>query len=354
MFELQVAPGITFVEGERRGRFPFGNCLVLGGRSGSAVWALVDTGVGDEVLEALVARGLPDVVINTHYHFDHVRGNRRLLSGGSAGKAAAGPEGAGGPDGVTGVGNPVFWCPAGEAEAFTRWEGFLRFTGFDLPGLEGARTVRQELGWVPTPVGREIRDGDELDLGGLRAVAVRLPGHTPGHTGLWFPAEGVIFAADIDLSGFGPWYGDVFSSIDDYLASLRRLETLVEETAAGGRRKVVILTSHRRPLSYEGFRERLPGFAARVDERDDRILGILAAADGPLSTTEVAERWPVYGPRAEKLPGIWKSEYLMVRHHLDRLARAGRIERLAGPPEPSGSAAHDRVLPGGNELWRVR
>ena len=311
MLQLEVAPGISFVEGERRGRFPFGNVVVLQGR---AQRVLVDTGAGDGILDAVMAGGPFDVVINSHYHIDHVRGNGRVPA-------------------------PVFWCPAGEADAFTSEEGFLRFTGLDLPGLDIAKVFRQGLGWTPTPISRELADGEVLEFGGLEAAVLRLPGHTPGHTGLWFPAERVIFSADIDLASFGPWYGDVYASVDDYLASLRRLDALVDEASGGGRHRITILTSHRRPLSYESFKERLPGFTARFGEREERILGLLTA-EGPLTLDELAARWPIYGPLAPKLPGIWKSEYLMLRHHLDRLATSGRV-------------VAEGVQLGGKDLWRA-
>ena len=39
-----------------------------------------------------------------------------------------------------------------------------------------------------------------------------MPGHTAGHTVLLVEPEGVAFIGDIDLTGFGPYYGDACSS----------------------------------------------------------------------------------------------------------------------------------------------
>ena len=347
MFQLEVAPGITFVEGERRGRFPFGNVLVLSSprRGGASInmgageaRVLVDTGAGEEVLTAILAAGSVDLVINTHYHIDHVRGNGWFGGAGTPGGTRA-----------------IFWCPEGEAGPISTWEGFLEFTGFGRPGFDEARLFRKALGWTPTPIARELRDGEVLDLGGrggLEVVVLRLPGHTPGHTGLWFPSERVIFSADIDLSGFGPWYGDVYGSIDDFLTSIRRLDNLVDEAGGRGLHPVTIIASHRRPMAYDDFKGRLPRFVAHVAARDERILGILAA-DGPLTLERVVDEWPIYGPQASPLPGVRKSEYFMVKHHLERLARSGRVvvETDAAGTEGLGGNAGDKS--GGKKLWRV-
>lgn len=343
MFELGVAPGVTFFEGERRGRFPFGNVLLLEGRDARL---LVDTGAGDEVLEAVLGRGPVHIVFNTHYHIDHVRGNARFRGA-------------------------VFWCPEGEAGAFSSEEEFFQLSGWDLVGTETARSVLSGLGWRPTPVARELADGEVLDLGGLSAAVVRLPGHTPGHSGLVLEDKGILFTADIDFSRFGPWYGDVHSSVDDYLASVRRLTAL----AAAGPGFETVLTSHRRPLTREAFAAGLAAFKDHFELREEKVLSVLAA-EGPLTLTELTARWPIYGPRSELHPGLYKAEFFMLQHHLDRLARAGKVERVpgaagsatdgAGPESVPGAAERgsapeaagpgsDRVDSyGGGDLWRKR
>ncbi|RJQ11684.1 MAG: MBL fold metallo-hydrolase [Bacillota bacterium] len=333
VYQLEIAPGVTWVEGERRGRFPFGDCLVLEGRRGhpGALRVVVDTGTGKGVIEAVAGAGPVDVVINTHYHIDHVSGNGLVR--------ARRPE-------------ACFWCPQGEGEAFSSWEGFLKFTGFNHPSLDDARPFREEIGWTPTPVSRELADGEVLDLGGLEATVLRLPGHTPGHSGLWFQAERIVFCADIDLSSFGPWYGDVHASVDDYLGSLDRLDSVIAE-AVGPGHPVTILTSHRRPLDYESYIERRARFRAHFAERDERILRILKA-EGPLTLLGLARRWPIYGvPKARPLPGLWKSEYLMVRNHLAHLSRIGKVEAVEPACEEGPPASELSDLTGGGQLWRA-
>ncbi len=48
-------------------------------------------------------------------------------------------------------------------------------------------------------IDRELDHGDELAFGG-GAVAVALPGHTPGSTGFYLPGPRVLFAGDTAAS----------------------------------------------------------------------------------------------------------------------------------------------------------
>jgi glyoxylase-like metal-dependent hydrolase (beta-lactamase superfamily II) len=49
--------------------------------------------------------------------------------------------------------------------------------------------------FAPVPVGRELHEGDVLDVaGGLRVV--HTPGHTPGHVSLLHEADGVLITGD--------------------------------------------------------------------------------------------------------------------------------------------------------------
>ena len=75
-----------------------------------------------------------------------------------------------------------------------------------------------------------------------RSVSVRssvdviaTPGHTPGHLAFFFREASLLFAGDYDLTRFGPWYGDLFSSIEQTRASI----DLLQKIPAG-----VVMTGH--------------------------------------------------------------------------------------------------------------
>ena len=75
----------------------------------------------------------------------------------------------------------------------------------------------------------------------------------------------MLFSGDIDLTSFGPWYGNPFSDIDQFVASIRRLI----EIAPG-----CIITSHA-GLIRENIRERLLSYLSVIEKRDDIILKLL-------------------------------------------------------------------------------
>ena len=151
----------------------------------------------------VVARGgapvAVDAVVNSHSHEDHMAGNG-LFPDARVHIHDADLVGAQSIDGLMAV---------------------YGLTGTSRREFEAVVIERVPLhGRVPTP--RGSTDGHVFDLGGgVRVEAVHLPGHTRGHSG--FRIGDVFFLSDIDLTGFGPYYGDVWSDLDDFEASLERV-----------------------------------------------------------------------------------------------------------------------------------
>ncbi len=83
--------------------------------------------------------------------------------------------------------------------------------------------------------------GDRYDLGGVTVTVVHLPGHTRGHSGFLVEPDGVLYVADIDLSSFGPYYGDHWSDLEDFERSMDRCardrRRLVRHLAPQGRHR---------------------------------------------------------------------------------------------------------------------
>jgi glyoxylase-like metal-dependent hydrolase (beta-lactamase superfamily II) len=174
--------------------FPDANLLLLPGPQP----ALVDSGfVGHaEETAAWVRAHTGDLalVVNTHWHSDHVGGNA-LLQAAGAGIAASSPD----------------------AEAVARRD----------PGCCLAEYLDQPV--APYDVDESLDDGQVLRLGEVDWQVVRTPGHTPGHLSLWQPEERLLIAGDA-LSDYDVgWVNLALDGPDaagTALASLQRLADL--------------------------------------------------------------------------------------------------------------------------------
>jgi glyoxylase-like metal-dependent hydrolase (beta-lactamase superfamily II) len=192
---MTLAPELlpAWVTFERR-PFPDANLLLVHGRQA----ALVDSGfVGHSHQTAAWARGHAGhvtLVVNTHWHSDHVGGNS-LLQAMGAGIAASAPD----------------------AQAINRRD----------PGCCVAEYLDQPV--APYTVDEPLDDGQVLRLGDTDWEVLRTPGHAPGHLSLWQPDERLLVAGDA-LSDYD--VGWVNRALDGpnaaaiALASLQRLADL--------------------------------------------------------------------------------------------------------------------------------
>lgn len=187
----------------RQRSFPDANLLLLQGR----VPTLVDSGfVGHAARTAAWAHercaGV-ELVVNTHWHSDHVGGNALLQRHGAA--IAAG---------------------APEAQALQRRD----------PGCCAAEYLDQPV--APYTVDEALSDGQVLTLGPAQWQVVTTPGHTPGHLCLWQPEERLLVVGDA-LSDYD--VGWVNLALDGAAAAATALASLERLAALSPR---VLLTAH--------------------------------------------------------------------------------------------------------------
>lgn len=275
----ELLPKFYFISGEKNGQFPFSNGLML--ETGLRV--LVDTGFGPSRREAVKAVGKVDVIVNTHFHIDHAYGNQFF------------PE-------------AQIWAHALDAPALRSPEQFRSYTGFP-----GSREFPDFPGGPPAQiVDRELVDGEVLNFGDVVLKVIHTPGHTPGHIALFEQKAGILFSGDIDLSPFGPWYGNRRSDLEEFRHSIMCLIELDPK---------VLVTGHSGIIS-DNIQGRLKEYADKFDLRDELILQHLSTSK---TLAELVDMKIIYRrfPEPQKLYRFF--EETMLEKHLQRLLKQGRI-----------------------------
>lgn len=274
--------------GDKTGKYPDGNQVVVRGRDATAVFDTPQ--VANRIPEVLAAA---DLAILGHVHEDHMAGLHLM------------------------PGKPVHVHEA-DLDAARSFAGLSRHYGYPQPVLDALRVkIERDFHYAPRPDAVGYRDGTVWDLGGgVRVRAVHMPGHTAGHSVLLVEPEGVAFIGDIDLSGFGPYYGDATSSLGEFRRSLQRLPELPATRW---------ITSHHKGVVQDRaqFLDMLGAFAARIDEREAQLLQMLAA--GPQTLAQLVRQRLLYPPHADDL-WVDCAEARSIAQHLDELRAGGRVQ----------------------------
>ncbi|MBE2243357.1 MAG: MBL fold metallo-hydrolase [Burkholderiaceae bacterium] len=277
---------VTVYFGDKQGKYPDGNLVVVRGRDATAVF---DTPLVANRLPQVLAEA--DLCILGHVHEDHMAGLHRLQ-------------------------HVPLHVHEADVQAARSWEGLSRHYGYPPQVLSLVRQkIERQFAYLPRPDALAYADGQCWDLGGVQVRAVHLPGHTAGHCALLVQPQGIAFIGDIDLSGFGPYYGDCTSSLADFRRSLARLAELPAS---------VWITSHHKGVIREraDFDAKLRAFAARLDANAERLLQMLQA--GPRTLDELVRQRLLYPPGYEEL-WIDAAEARSIAQHLDELQAAGRV-----------------------------
>ncbi|HUL53649.1 MAG TPA: MBL fold metallo-hydrolase [Opitutaceae bacterium] len=278
--------------GEKSGKYPDGNQVMVRGADTLVAFdtPLVANRLGAELLDA-------DLVILGHVHEDHMAGLHRL------------------PDAPVQVHEL-------DVEAARSWEGLARHYGYAPGVLEAMRAmIERKFHYVPRPDAQPYRDGAGWDLGGgVRVTAFHLPGHTRGHCALLVEPGAIAFIGDIDLSSFGPYYGDATSSLGEFRRTLERVKDIPAR---------VWITSHHKGVitERESFLGLLKAFASRLAAREEAIADYLRQRPSTLAEL-VAHRF-VYPPQLSEL-FYEDAERRTIEQHLRELALAERAVEESG------------------------
>ncbi|MCZ2105681.1 MAG: MBL fold metallo-hydrolase [Burkholderiales bacterium] len=292
--DMEVTDAIEFGPvriwpGARSGKYPDGNQVLV---RGADVCVAFDTPLVARQHLAELERA--DLVVLGHVHEDHMVALAHLP-------------------------RVAVQVHAADLAAAQSWQGLAAHYGYPPDVLDALRVViERDFDYAPRPDATAYADGSVWELGGgVRVRAHHLPGHTAGHSALVVESEGVAFIGDIDLTGFGPYYGDATSDLDAFECSLARVREIDAR---------VWVTSHHKGVVTERaeFLALLDRYAGKIAERDERLLAWLA--EGPQTLAQLAGRHLLY-PAGVAWPYVASAERRTAALHLARLARQGRVRQ---------------------------
>ena len=285
---MEVAEGIHRIEGDLGERYVCQYLIVGGQRT-----LLVDTGLRDMPRTAIApyldGRAIDDVLVS-HADVDHCGGDRaarelwpeaRFLCG-EADRA---------------------WIESNAAMLAGNYRWYERY-GFG-PGPADVAFLERELGG-DTQIDVGLRGGETLRLGaGRRLEVLALPGHTPGHVGLWDATCGAAIVIDAALADgvcdragrrlIPPRYYDAAA----YEATIRRLRALDPD---------LLLTAHYDVMERAAARE----FLDRSLEFVRRVRAAVLAG----STTDLRALTEAVNEQLGPFPSFTHELAASVRAHL--------------------------------------
>lgn len=295
MQEMRFGP-VRFIPGENKGRYPFCHSVYIEGEG-----ILIDPASDRQRLERLRAEEGVKAVWLSHWHEDHFM-HLDLFD------------------------DLPLWTSREDAPPLSDLDVFLDWYGLDHAEHREfwRQTMVEQFHFKPRHPQGFLQDGDTVRLGSLTVDVIATPGHTPGHLAFCFREAGVLFLGDYDLTRFGPWYGDAYSSIEDTIASIARLKKIPARVWLAGH-ETGVFEQTLGPLwdQYEGV----------IQERERKLLHAL---DRPLNLDEIAGLWLMYGRPREPLAFYEFGERALVKKHLENLQRRGMVSREDGRYARSG------------------
>jgi len=158
-----------------------------------------------------------------------------------------------------------------------------------------------------------FRGGEIIDLGAVTVEVISAPGHTPGHLSFFFKEPEILFIGDYDLTWFGPWYGDLHSSIQGTIDSVERLRGIPSK---------IWLASHETGIFEEEPGDLWDQYLGVIAKRESKLLNLL---EKPRTLEDIVNAWIVYGKPREPKIFYEFGERAQIMKHLERLMDQGVV-----------------------------
>lgn len=276
---------IQYIEAPNNGYAPYANSLFID----DDIKALLDTNCGPANINFFLKQSV-DVIINSHFHQDHVRNNYKFT-------------------------RAEIWAHTKDAPAIRSLEVFHDYYGISQYNEEETEIwekYREDIDIQPSGVHREFTDREILDFGSTQIQVIHTPGHSPGHC-CFLLGNSILFSTDFGLNAFGPWYGHPCSDVTDLINSIK---LCIEINPS------ILIPSHRAIIT-EDIPQKLQNYLNVIHNHEEKLLNSLKK---PSTLDELRDLFICYGPSWSKYPPRKAYEKFFILAHLKRLLSLGEIK----------------------------
>ncbi|MHA1933788.1 MAG: MBL fold metallo-hydrolase [Candidatus Thorarchaeota archaeon] len=293
---LEIESNVHLIRGKNKARFPEANCLLIDDEQ----LTLIDAGAAidniDRTLKDL-GHGLGDInqIILTHFHIDH------------KGYAAQ----------IQRMSDCEIICHPLAEKGVATFEGLVELIGIDSHKRYKAweHYLEDKVSHVKSSyeVNGHFKEDKPISCGEIELIPIHAPGHSLDHTVFGINGLETLFLVDIDLTSFGPWYGNAVSDISDFRKSMERIIEL--EPRVG-------ISSHLLDPVEEGLHDRLKKYLDAFDLRDERIIQYISEGH---NTIEDLATIPTIYPTLPSIVFLTFEEF-MIEKHVEYLETKGVLE----------------------------
>lgn len=269
---------IFFIKGANNGRYPFSHSLLIDD-------FLIDTGISSRLLRKLKRNFQLKNVLLSHWHEDHISGNRLLPSA-------------------------EFYIHTNDKILVQNVDRFDEAYGvLNTSAANEFEWLMNSLKLIDTKIERTFEDKEIISVGDdYQLEIIHTPGHTAGHCAFIELNTKIAFLADIDLTKF-VFYAGNDSNLIEFEESIEKLKQFDIEIAVTGHRGVI--------RGDKNVKKELDDYKLIIHKRDERILSYLSDSK-PFFLDDLKGKNIIYKYYSEFKQYEIIAELIMIQKHFDK------------------------------------